>query len=109
MSITARSARPASSSFGASVELPGSRTSSARAVGERRVDPGVDGVRLEVEDERQRTPGPGRVRFSVALAASRRERQERDGDRQRRGGQSHSRLTLDWDRAAPGSGKRPPD
>ena len=74
MSMIANSARPASSSFGASVEADGSRTSRSTprrrsALLERRVDPGVDRVRLEVEHQGRLSRG---ARFSTVVPAARR-------------------------------------
>ena len=79
MSRIAKSARPASSSFGASVDarrLPDLEVDPlvlVEAACEPRIDPGVDGVRREVEHEGRL---PRRARFSAvtspqpAMAAS---------------------------------------
>ena len=84
--MTAKSALPASSSFGASVEAPGSRISrSMPSIGELalrlgRVDPGVHGVGNEIEHEGRLLRG---ARFSTVAAAGHQAESERDG-RQRR-------------------------
>ena len=57
------------------------------AARERRVDPGVDGVRLEVEDEGRLVRG---ARFSTAVAAGD-ERECGEDGRQRRGDSRHRR------------------
>ena len=91
MSRIANSARPASSSFGASVDADGSRISSsipARSYSPRAsagVEPGVDRVGREVEHEGRLVRG---ARFSTAVAAAH-ERERERGGRQRRGDPSH--------------------
>ena len=77
MSITAKSARPVSSSLALSAVLDGScmwrsmPSSLKSAVRLRGVDAGVDGVRLEVEDQGRALR---RARFSAAPSAARRGR-----------------------------------
>ena len=82
------------SSFGASVDADGSRTSSVDArvvvvaVGERRVDAGVDGVGLEVEHEGRLVRG---ARFSTVVRRRPPMAERGEDGRQRRGDPSHRR------------------
>ena len=63
------------------------------ALGERRVDAGVDGVGLKVEHEGRLVRG---ARFSTAVAAAGK-RQRREDGRQRRGEPSHTAGELSRD------------